>query len=343
MSKKLFPFAVVIISGNNYPTDPSIPTRLKNTARNFGNKMDIANPVVKAFLAGSVSGTCSTVLFQPLDLVKTRIQNHQNQNNLPNASSASGVTHQQRPGIFQVARHVLATERLPGLWRGIVPSITRTVPGVGLYFGSLHWLKSGLGNDKPSPVQAICLGMTARSFAATVMIPITVIKTRFESGQFNYTRMSSALIQIYKYEGIRGLTCGLLPTVVRDAPYSGLYLMFYTQLKQNLIPSCRNLLGLPTDFEDNQGSLQAATHFACGMMAGFLASLVTHPADVVKTKIQIKPEVYRSIIHASRIILTESGPRGFLVGFAPRMLRRALMSACAWTIYEEIMRKMGLK
>ena len=119
--------------------------------------------------------------------------------------------------------------------------------------------------------------------------------------------------------------------------------MFYTQLKQNLIPSCRNLLGLPADFEDNQGSLQAATHFACGMMAGFLASLVTHPADVVKTKIQIKPEVYRSIIHASRIILTESGPRGFLVGFAPRMLRRALMSACAWTIYEEIMRKMGLK
>ena len=32
-------------------------------------------PVVKAFLAGSVSGTCSTIIFQPLDLVKTRLQN----------------------------------------------------------------------------------------------------------------------------------------------------------------------------------------------------------------------------------------------------------------------------
>lgn len=32
------------------------------------------NPIIKAFLAGSVSGTCSTILFQPLDLVKTRIQ-----------------------------------------------------------------------------------------------------------------------------------------------------------------------------------------------------------------------------------------------------------------------------
>lgn len=30
--------------------------------------------LVKAFMAGSLSGTCSTLLFQPLDLVKTRLQ-----------------------------------------------------------------------------------------------------------------------------------------------------------------------------------------------------------------------------------------------------------------------------
>ena len=34
----------------------------------------VTNPVMKAFLAGSLSGTCSTLLFQPLDLVKTRVQ-----------------------------------------------------------------------------------------------------------------------------------------------------------------------------------------------------------------------------------------------------------------------------
>jgi solute carrier family 25 protein 38 len=119
--------------------------------------------------------------------------------------------------------------------------------------------------------------------------------------------------------------------------------MFYTQLKHNVVPKCRNGLGLPYDFEDDKGVIQAATHFTCGMMAGFMASLVTHPADVVKTRMQIQPEVYRSIIHASRKILADTGPRGFLIGFAPRMLRRALMSAFAWTIYEEIMRKIGLK
>ena len=72
-------------------------------------KMDLlANPVFKAFLAGSFSGTCTTILFQPLDLVKTRIQ----------SSKAD-----KKLGMFSVARQVLETERLPGLWRGMVPSI----------------------------------------------------------------------------------------------------------------------------------------------------------------------------------------------------------------------------
>lgn len=32
------------------------------------------SPIVKSFVCGMFSGTCSTLLFQPLDLVKTRIQ-----------------------------------------------------------------------------------------------------------------------------------------------------------------------------------------------------------------------------------------------------------------------------
>lgn len=304
--------------------------------------MDVAtNPVVKSFLAGSFSGTCSTILFQPLDLVKTRIQN---QVSLPAGNQVvvvnSGKLAVTQTSMFSVVRQVLKNEHVSGLWRGIMPSITRTVPGVGLYFSSLHWLKSNTTGEKPSALQAIGLGMVARSFSGAVMIPITVIKTRFESGTYRYSGMSSALVTIYSKEGLRGLSCGLIPTLVRDAPYSGLYLMFYTQLKQNVAGKLLERVS----GDANAATLAAAVHFGCGMASGFLASAVTHPADVVKTQMQIHPARYGgSAVNASLAIYKASGPRGFMIGLAPRMLRRTLMSALAWTVYEEIMRKVGIK
>lgn len=64
---------------------------------------------------------------------------------------------------------------------------------------------------------------------------IVTLFGRFESGVYDYTSMVSALKQIYRTEGVRGMTCGLVPTLFRDAPFSGLYLMFYSQSKE-LIP-----------------------------------------------------------------------------------------------------------
>jgi len=301
-----------------------------------------SNPVVKSFLAGSFSGTCSTILLQPLDLVKTRIQQAANLQMAETTVMATN-TAITKPTIYSTMRVVIATENVAGLWKGMTPSITRTVPGVGLYFASLHWLKTSFGGntEKPGPLHAICLGMTARCVAGCAMIPITVLKTRFESGKYNYTRMSTALLDIYRREGARGLCCGLVPTLVRDAPYSGLYLMFYTQLKQN---ASSTLLKIhPALDVKNNGYLASITHFSCGISAGLLASLVTHPADVVKTRMQLEPLIYPSVTKACNQILVLSGPRGFLIGLAPRMLRRTLMSALAWTCYEEIMRQFGLK
>lgn len=44
------------------------------------------------------------------------------------------------------------------------------------------------------------------------------------------------------------------------------------------------------------GDRAAPCHFTCGLMAGVLASVVTQPADVIKTKMQLYPGQYRSIL-----------------------------------------------
>lgn len=46
-----------------------------------------------------------------------------------------------------------------------------------------------------------------------------------------------------------------------------------------------------------KGDLAATAHFSCGIIAGLLASLVTQPADVIKTKMQLYPGKYQSILH----------------------------------------------
>ncbi|XP_034933979.1 mitochondrial glycine transporter-like isoform X2 [Chelonus insularis] len=279
-----------------------------------------AYPILKSFLAGSFSGTFSTILFQPLDLVKTRLQNTVN-----NHVSAP------RNAMLSTVVNIVQKENIFGLWRGMTPSITRVIPGVGLYFSTLHWLKHTVCPDESlTPLQAVSLGIAARTLSGSLLIPITVIKTRFESGVYKYQSMGEALRLIYKYEGVRGLSSGLVPTLLRDAPYSGLYLMFYTQLKTISDRSC-------------DGKQYIVMHFGCGITAGILASIVTHPADVVKTKMQLYSHEFNSLHNGVVFIYKKYGYKGFFKGMVPRMLRRTLMTAMAWTVYEQVTKALGLK
>lgn len=52
-----------------------------------------------------------------------------------------------------------------------------------------------------------------------------------QSGRYGYESIYVALRSIYRSEGPRGLFSGLTATLLRDAPFSGIYLMFYTQTK----------------------------------------------------------------------------------------------------------------
>ncbi|XP_036777592.2 mitochondrial glycine transporter isoform X2 [Manis pentadactyla] len=181
----------------------------------------MVHPVIKAFLCGSISGTCSTLLFQPLDLLKTRLQTLQ--------PSAHGS---RRVGMLAMLSTVVRTESLSGLWKGMTPSIVRCIPGIGVYFGTLYSLKQYfLQGCPPTCLESVLLGMVSRSVAGVCVSPITVIKTRYESGRFGYESIYAALRSIYCSEGHRGLFSGLTATLLRDAPFSGIYLMFYNQTR----------------------------------------------------------------------------------------------------------------
>ena len=152
---------------------------------------------------------------------------------------------------------------------------------MGLYFCSLDFLKSHFclnpngTESQPSAIQAVCFGVIARTFCGSILIPVTVIKTRYESGVFSYGSLRQALRHTYASEGPRGLISGLIPTLMRDAPFSGLYFMFYSQM--------RNMALSSSSTSSNTKSISPIVTFTIGLNAGLMASFVTHPMDVVSS------------------------------------------------------------
>ncbi|ELU02069.1 hypothetical protein CAPTEDRAFT_165918 [Capitella teleta] len=277
----------------------------------------LQSPLIKSTLAGSLSGTCSTLLFQPLDMLKTRIQS-------PKALGCN-------PGAINIAITVVRSEKLKGLWRGCVPSLTRTVPGVGVYFGSMNWLRTTFGSSDPSAWESVAIGGCARTVAGVTMLPFTVIKTRFESAQFQYKGMGNALATIYKGEGVKGLFSGMRATLLRDVPFSGLYLLMYDRSKK--VVREYQLVSTPT---------APMVHFSCGICSGFVAAVVTQPADVVKTHMQLDPSKYHSVRFVIHNIYAKDGVHGFFRGTVLRTMRRSMMAAFAWTFFEEMIKRVGL-
>ncbi|RSL70517.1 hypothetical protein CEP54_001661 [Fusarium duplospermum] len=291
------------------------------------------------FVSGLGSGVASAVILQPLDLLKTRVQQ----------SGGSSLTATLRD-IRQ------SSSLVQSLWRGTVPSALRTGFGSALYFTSLNAIRQhaqrtgilgrrlqtqGGSSVLPSLTNSgnLVSGAIARTFAGFVLMPLTVIKVRFESSLYSYPSLASAALDIRRTDGWRGFFSGFGATALRDAPYAGMYVLFYEMLKSQL----GSLAAKPRASGDGptkmQATLASSVNFTSAMLAGGACSVVSNPFDAVKTRIQLQPQEYRNIWHAWYRMVTQEGVRSLWDGLALRMSRKAMSSALAWTVYEELIRR----
>ncbi|MCJ1468757.1 hypothetical protein MMC07_007387 [Pseudocyphellaria aurata] len=300
------------------------------------------------FVAGLSTGMLSASLLQPADLLKTRVQQ---------SGSESLVR------TFQSI--VRGPNSLKQLWRGTLPSVIRTGFGSALYFSTLNALRqhvarshiltsSGLVVASPgdlrssssslpqlSNVANLATGAAARASAGLIMMPVTVIKVRYESNLYSYRSMWGAATAIMKREGIKGFFSGVGVTALRDAPYAGLYILFYEQAKRRF----SQLLDVaPTvDALVSQSGMTStkslSINFLSGVLAAGSATAITNPFDAVKTRLQLMPGRYGNMITAARRMVKEDGIKSLFDGLGLRMGRKAISSALAWALYEELIRR----
>ena len=287
-----------------------------------GPKKSKLASVVSGALSGAVVSSC----IQPLDVIRTKMQ----------ADSARGIARTTAETISLISRE---GGGLMTCWRGTQPTVVRLAIGAALHFSLLESIKPMFETRRPDGTMhmtawgAALTGGLSRGLAAMVSSPITLVKTRMEyvpspgSVVPQYRNTIHALVTIGQTEGIRGLYRGLGPTVLANAPFSALYYMFYTRLQNKL---------------REEGTLPStAVNFASGTVAAVAATLMTQPADVVRTRVQLgfaaKEAGGRSTISVLQHVLASQGYKGLLVGAGPRIIKRTLQTALVWTLYEELM------
>lgn len=249
-------------------------------------------------------------------------------------------------------------------WRGTIPSALRTGFGSAIYFTSLNALRQNVArsdllrtigaldkNGVPSHSSALpklsnlanlTTGAIARAGAGFILMPMTVIKVRYESSYYAYTSIAGAGKDILRTEGLKGFFAGFGATAIRDAPYAGLYVLFYEQFKKRLSLISQKVPIAGELSQSMNGSTSASINFGSGILAAGLATAFTNPFDAIKTRIQLQPKQYHNIVHAGRRMIREDGFKSLFDGLGLRMGRKAVSSALAWTLYEELIRRAEL-
>lgn len=120
---------------------------------------------------------------------------------------------------------------------------------------------------------------------------------------------------------MKSLWRGAVPTALRDAPGAGLFIVFYER--------GRNFLGVTGD--KGGGVVGGGT---AGAAASLCSTLLTTPFDLLKTRRQLSPTVYTTLVESIKLVYRVNGLRGFWEGGGLRVVRKAGSAGIGWAVYE---------
>ena len=202
------------------------------------------------------------------------------------ATTATTVAGSEAPtSTVGMLRHIWWNEGVPGLYRGIRPTLLMAVPNTMLYYTVydelVQYIRQYCNTSSSLSYAPLLAGGTARWLASTATAPLEFWRTRQAAAAGS---SSSSLRQIIQAEGVATLYRGLAPTLWRDVPFSALYWLVIEQLRyqwqQHYHSSSSSL--------DSSSSVmeQFGQSFVNGFIAGTIAACFTTPFDVVKTRQQ---------------------------------------------------------
>lgn len=182
---------------------------------------------MQRFLAGGIAGqVCHTSVY-PLEVMKIRL-----------AATPKGTY----SGIADCARKVYAAQGIPAFYRGLGPVLLATFPHNGFNLTAYETIKHEMIKRKyfsehPGVLELLFCTTIAGTLSQFPTYPVHVIVSRLANQGTPgmpkaYTGFIDAFKQIARTEGVRGLYKGILPSLMKSLPSSGISLVVYEYFKR---------------------------------------------------------------------------------------------------------------
>ncbi|KAF9892191.1 hypothetical protein FE257_002597 [Aspergillus nanangensis] len=217
---------------------------IKNTMRSFRSSSEGALTSSDYFIASGAAGLLTSLLTNPIWVIKTRM--------LSSGSKAPGAY----ASFITGARQIYRSEGIPGFYRGLVPALFGVSHGA-LQFMAYEQLKAhrtrmsptivSSTKDDPSaspPTQRRELGnidffvlsSLSKVFAGCVTYPYQVLRSRLQTydAHLLYRGVRDATMQIWAKEGLAGFYKGLGPNLFRVLPSTWVTFLVYENTRAYL-------------------------------------------------------------------------------------------------------------
>ncbi|WWD15912.1 hypothetical protein CI109_100336 [Kwoniella shandongensis] len=283
------------------------------------------------FTAGALCCTLSHGAMTPIDVIKTRIQID---------PALKGFS------LLSGGRSIVAAEGTKGLLTGFGPTAVGYLFQGGAKFAGYEAAKkylvelSGSQEKAVANRTAIYLGgaAIAEFFADILLTPLEATRIRLVSDPKYATGLVSGLTKIASTEGFASLYAGFIPILAKQVPYAiGQFTVnerctefIYNQMT----PETKANLSATSSFGITLGS---------GIVAGFAAAILSHPADTLLSQINKGHGPKGSMVYRLVTLGKEAGVKGLFAGLGPRMIMTAGLVSSQFIMYGYIKQALGAR
>ncbi|KAJ2008600.1 mitochondrial ornithine carrier protein [Coemansia thaxteri] len=204
---------------------------------------DAALSLPQLFLSGGLSGTICAFVISPVELVKCKLQVE----NVQGYAGAANPGAVKFKGPLSVVAHLLKTQGIVGMYKGIAPTVARETLGVGFWFGAYELVcrqlvRASQSSSTPlhskadlGPASIILAGGCAGIAYNLTSYPIDVVKSYIQTADVRSPAserpgIAGTIRIIYGRGGVPAFYRGLGITLLRAFPANAAMFMTYEYL-----------------------------------------------------------------------------------------------------------------